>query len=139
MQRGGGRGREVTPVPPASPRPCRPRQWLSFLMTISTPCWRSCARRIRFLFFRSSTWPGAGDTHRVKASMDSPTPPPLHRTRPPRLPHLLPQDLVVHLELVEALQLLGEAVVALPQLLDVVAGFGEDPTFALGEGMGQGG
>lgn len=29
--------------------------------------------------------------------------------------------------------------VALPQLLDVVAGFGEDPTFALGEGMGRGG
>lgn len=61
--RGWGQGGVCDPPrprspPPRGPRPRRPRQWLSFLMTISTPCWRSCARRIRFLFFRSSTWNG---------------------------------------------------------------------------------
>lgn len=47
------------------------------------------------------------------------------------LPYLLPQDFIVHLQLVEPLQLLGQAEIALPQLLNVVAGFGKDPTFAL--------
>lgn len=74
----------------------------------------------------------------MRASGDPPPAPqrtpPLPPSPPPPPRHLLPQDLVVHLELVEALQLLGEAVVALPQLLDVVAGFGEDPAFALGGG-----
>lgn len=39
------------------------------------------------------------------------------------LPYLLPEDLVVHLQLVEALKLFRETEIALSQLLNVVAGF----------------
>lgn len=48
-------------------------------------------------------------------------------------PYLLAKHFIVQLQLVQALQLLGEAVVALPQLLDVVASLGQDPPFTLQE------
>lgn len=46
---------------------------------------------------------------------------------------LLAKHFVVQLQLVQPLQLLRQPVIALPQLLDVIAGFGENPPFTLQE------
>lgn len=44
---------------------------------------------------------------------------------------LLAEHIVVQLQLVEPLQLFGQPVITLPKLLDIIAGFGQNPTFAL--------
>lgn len=45
--------------------------------------------------------------------------------------HLLPEQLVVHFYPLHLLVALLELLVVLPQLSDVVAGFGQDPSFTL--------
>lgn len=45
--------------------------------------------------------------------------------------HLLSKHIIVQLQLVKPLQLLRQPVVALSKLLDIITGFGENPTFTL--------